>query len=228
MADKNYWIKFWNTNTIIDKKTAQEKVGRTINGVPIDEASWQKILVDLEQHLQLHEDDILLDIAAGSGVISIPFSKKVKSVTAIDISEKLLSEIPALTNLNKTVADARTIDFQEETFTKVVLYFALQHFDESETLQLLQKIYKWLAPGGILFIGDIPDDEKKFTFFNNPEREQAYFLSVVNNKPIIGSWFSKDFIKKAGMYVGFSDSKIITQPVTHINAHYRFDAKFIK
>jgi ubiquinone/menaquinone biosynthesis C-methylase UbiE len=229
MTEKNdYWVNFWNTNSIVDKASAHEKVGRTIAGVPIAPEKWQAVLDDLEEQMELKPEDRLLDIGAGSGVISIPFSKKVKQVTALDVSEKLLAEMQNKPGITTMVADARDMEFEPGSFNKVVVYFAIQHFTEEETVKLMLRISKWLRPGGILYVGDIPDVNNKFLFFSKPEWQKAYFDSLVNASPAIGTWFHPDFFKYLGAYAGFNSVSVRQQPAEFINAHYRFDARFVK
>lgn len=228
MTKDNYWIKFWQTDQIIHKPTAHEKVGRTIGGVPISEEQWLVVLNDLEQHLQLAPNDSLLDIGAGSGVISIPFSKKVKHVTALDISSTLLEEMKGYDNISTVVANAIETEFEPGCFDKIIIYFAIQHFTEQQTLALIRKAHTWLKPNGILYIGDIPDSRHLFSFFNTAERQKAYFDSLSEDRPIIGTWFQKDFFSNLAAYSGFSSVSIVEQPATFINAHYRFDCKFVK
>ena len=182
MKKKDFWTNYWLTNKIVNNENIHAKVGRTIKGVPIEENLWERTLIDLEQTIDLNTDDLVLDIAAGSGAISLPFSKKVRSITANDISEKLLENLKGHVNIQTLVCDARDLDFQENSFSKIIIYFAIQHFDEMESLELMKKSFRWLKPNGILYIGDIPDVSKKFVFFNNKEREQAYFNSILENK----------------------------------------------
>jgi ubiquinone/menaquinone biosynthesis C-methylase UbiE len=228
MSDTNYWKNFWNENNIIERTGIHEKIGRTINGVAIEPHRWNSILYDLENHLCLNSSDSVLDIAAGSGAIAIPFSKKVNSYTALDISEKLIEGLKTQPKINAIHADAREVEFEKEGYSKVILYFALQHFTEKETLLLLKKIHQWLKPGGICFVGDIPDAASKFSFFNNCDREKAYFDSIIKDSPIIGTWFDKEFVRKAGIYSGFKESIVVDQPQDYINSHYRFDLKLVK
>lgn len=223
MKKEDYWVKFWQQNGIVHKPTPHEKVGRTINGVPIQDEEWAVVLDDLQRQLNLNEHDDLLDIGAGSGVISIPFSKVVKSTTAVDISEVLLQEMAGIEAIKTIHADARELDFEAGSFSKIIIYFAIQHFSEEETAALLQKAFRWLRPGGMLFIGDVPDVERRFAFFNTPERFGKYFQSLIDQAPIIGTWFHGDFFTQAGKYVGFSEIMVKNQPPHYINAHYRFD-----
>ncbi len=228
MSQENYWVNFWNKNEIINREGVHEKVGRTILGKPISDDDWNLVLQDLSKQLKLNNSDTLLDIAAGSGAIAVPFSKIVHSVTAIDISEKLLQCMKNYPGIEIINADIRTHHFNENQFSKVIFYFALQHFNEKETIQLFFNIHKWLKPDGICLIGDIPDEERKFNFFNTPERQKKYFESIINETPIIGNWFNKKFIQKLGEHVGFTTTELIQQPSGYINAHYRFDVKLTK
>lgn len=224
---QNYWKNFWNENPIIHKENPQQQVGRTINGKPISDELWKQTLMFLAHQLQLNSQDILLDIAAGSGMISIPFSQQVKEVVALDISEKLLENIHEK-NIQTLVADAREVVFQPEKFTKVILYFALQHFSWEECVQLFKNIYHFTAKNGIVYIGDIPNINQLFDFHNTNDWKNAYFMSLENNQPIIGTWFTEDFLLNLAKFCGFSSAEIITQPKEFINAHYRFDLKLVK
>lgn len=224
----NYWIDFWNNNDILNKESIHEKIGRTIAGEPISEDKWVKCLHFLAEQLELQKHDILLDIGAGSGAICIPFSKQVERVVAVDVSEKLLAGIQSQKNLKKIAIDILTINFSTNTFTKVIFYFAIQHFDEREAVNLFKKIFSWLTEDGILYIGDIPLVDNKFNYFKTDDYEKAYFDGISAGKPIIGNWYSKDFFLKLGKYIGFSQTIIVCQPAEFINSHYRFDVKFIK
>lgn len=95
-------------------------------------------------------------------------------------------------------------------------------------MQLIEKAFNLLKPGGILYVGDIPDTAHLFDFFNTPERRDAYFSSLLNYSPIIGTWFQKDFFLHLGGHTGFASTQIIEQPAHFINAHCRFDARFLK
>jgi cyclopropane fatty-acyl-phospholipid synthase-like methyltransferase len=228
LETENYWEKYWNFNEMILRDGIHQKIGRTINGIPISNEDWESVLNDLTQHLQLKKDDVVLDIASGSGAIALPFSEKVKSITAIDISKKLLDSIESRDNLIKINADIRNYEFEENSFSKIIFYFAVQHFTEQETVCLFSKIHKWLKPSGICFIGDIPDIDRKFNFFNSSDREKIYFQAIASGNPIIGTWFKKDFLLKLSNWSGFKCSKIIYQPTQYINSHYRFDLKILK
>ena len=223
--DSNYWINFWNHSTILKNEDLQCQIGRTINKRPISSDLWLKTVDHIKELTKLDKWDEIIDICSGNGLLSIPFAQKCKNVTAVDISEKLLNRIDlsVYPNIRTIVADVRTLQFKKNSFSKAVLYFALQHFTERETILLFQSVYNWLKPDGLFYVGDIPDSEKIFVYFNSKERQTAYFNSVLSMKPVLGSWFSKKFLENLAQYVGFKKYIIFNQPDYQINSHYRFD-----
>ncbi|MDO8206577.1 MAG: class I SAM-dependent methyltransferase [Gallionella sp.] len=226
----DYWINFWTTNYIIENTDPQCQIGRTVNKIPIDPQKWQFHLSEIEKTLQLCPDDTLLDLCAGNGLITIPLSLKCRSVTAVDISNTLLNRIDTCLYSNITVVtgDARKINLPVETFSKGVMYFALQFFSERETIGIFETIYQSLMRGGTFLIGDILDIDRLFIYHNKPEWVTAYFDSVKNDTPAVGTWFKKEILVKMAKYVGFSDAAILSQHPDLINSHYRFDLLLTK
>lgn len=161
-------------------------------------------------------------------MISIPFAKIVKSVHAVDICDDFLSNYKDIPNIKAITADIMECDFNSEEFNKIIFYFSLQHFTYRETVLLYEKIYKWLCKEGIAYIGDIPDANKLFSFFNTRERHELLFSSIKKNEPIIGTWFTKEFLLRLSLHVGFKQVEIVEQPSYLINSHYRFDIKLRK
>jgi ubiquinone/menaquinone biosynthesis C-methylase UbiE len=223
--DNNYWVKIWNENNIIQQTNLQSQVGRTYKGVPVSLEIWERTLNHLRTSLSLTTDDHLLDICAGNGLISSDFSQHVEKITSLDVSERLLMEIKKLNipNIKIVLGDLRDIEFPENSFSKIVFYFALQHFTENETVRIFLKIFRWLKKDGICYIGDIPDIDRKWNFYNTTEREEMYFSMINDDDLHIGSWFKKDFLKKLANYSGFLSTDVFDQEKWMINSKYRFD-----
>ncbi|MCD4832932.1 MAG: class I SAM-dependent methyltransferase [Bacteroidales bacterium] len=227
---ENYWIDFWNKNSIIDNSDLQLQIGRSINKIPISAKNWNLTLQFIRKKLDLNKEDTLIDICSGNGLISHNFSLYVNEIISIDISEKLILEINKknIPNIKTKLCDVREINFNNNMFSKAIFYFALQHFTNYEIVNIFKKIFNWLMPNGKLYIGDIPDIEKIWVYYNNDEREFDFFQSLENMTPIIGSWFNKDFLLKLSKYCGFKNCEIIEQEQYMINSHYRFDLLLTK
>jgi ubiquinone/menaquinone biosynthesis C-methylase UbiE len=222
--ETDYWVYFWNHNSIIDEENMQKQVGRTINKVPINTDLWEITVSEIIKTIALNSNDEIIDLCSGNGLLSLPFAERCKYVTAVDISKKLLDKIDMIQypNITKKEADVRSIQFETGSFSKAVLYFALQHFTERETILLFKSVYNWLKPDGLFFVGDILDADKKFVFFKTLELQNAYFESLLAKREI-GTWFNKSFLEKLAFFIGFRKCKILEQPPFQINAHYRFD-----
>jgi len=228
--EDDYWTTYWTSDQRIEKDDLQNQIERTVNKIPIDQQKWQFTLNEIERTINLGSHDTLLDLCAGNGLITVPFSLKCRSVTAVDISKALLEKIDTRLYPNIVVieADARKVSFLPETFSKGVMYFALQHFSEREALGIFDTIYQSLIPGGLFLIGDIPDIDRLFAFYNKPEWVKAYFDSVKNNTMAVGTWFKKEILIEMAKYIGFSNAEIITQHPDLFNSHYRFDLLLTK
>jgi ubiquinone/menaquinone biosynthesis C-methylase UbiE len=223
--EKDYWVNYWSSANKIENDNLQYQVERTINKLPFDQQKWQFTLNEIERTINLSPSDTLLDLCAGNGLIAIPFSYKCLSVTAVDISEPLLSRIDTQRYNNITViaGDARNIRLTAETFSKGVMYAALQYFNEREVISIFDMIHQTLKYGGLFLIGDIPDIDRLFVFYNTPKWVTAYFDSVKSNTPVVGTWFKKDILLNMAKYTGFTKAEIIDQHPDLINSHYRFD-----
>lgn len=228
--ENDYWITYWTSENITESVDLQNQVERTVNKVPIDQKKWQFALNEIERTINLSLSDTLLDLCAGNGLIAAPFSLKCQSVTAVDVSKTLLERIDTCLypTITMVIADARKVSLPPETFSKGVMYSALQYFSEHEAIVIFDTIYQSLMHGGLFLIGDIPDIDRLFAFYNKPEWVTAYFDSVKANTPAVGTWFKKEILVEMAKYIGFSNAEIISQHPDLINSHYRFDLLLTK
>jgi len=228
--EKDYWVNYWTTSKMVENENPHCQVARTVNKIPIDQQRWKFHLHEIEQTLDLGPSDSLLDLCAGNGLITMPLSLRCKSVTAVDISSTLLEKIDTNTypTISLITGDVRDVCLPESAFTKGLMYCALQHFNERETIGIFEAIYQSLMRGGSFLVGDIPDIDRLFVFYNKPEWVRAYFDSVKANTPAVGTWFKKEILLEMAKYVGFGDAKILSQHPNLINSHYRFDLSLKK
>lgn len=219
----NYWLDYWKEGPLNDKSHLQAKVGRTIQGVPISDEDWKNSLEFIFNNLGEMADKDVVDICAGSGVLSVPISKQCRSLLAVDISEKLLENIPKNAKIKTEIQDVRNLNLNRSSFDIAICYFSLQHFSEKDVLSIFQRVYDSLRKDGIFYIGDIPDISRRFQFFNTTQRRNDFFKSIEMDKPTIGTWFDAQTLLQMGDYTGYSKNQLIPQPENLIFSHYRFD-----
>ena len=232
MSNKvDFWVDFWNTYAKNSKvQDEHSQVLRTLNKEPISNDIWEFTLTTIENAIEPKKDDNLLELCCGNGLISRHLSPKVKNITAIDISVELINTIDTskYSNIKALDSDIRCLTYDDKAFDKIIIYAGIQYLNYSETIKLFEQIYTWLKPGGILFIGDIPDKDKLWAFYNTPEREAVYFNNTKEEIDVVGTWFEKDFFYKLGDFIGFSTGEVIEQDKKLIYSNFRYDFKLIK
>ena len=130
----------------------------------------------LFERLPLTEDDLVLDVAAGTGHVARRMAPKVRAVVAIDATEAMLeagrieAKRAALKNVVFMQADAASLPFLDASFDIVVSRFAVHHFEDPRVQ--IGEMRRCLRMGGRLAIADLvcdPDAEVA-EFQNHLER----------------------------------------------------------
>lgn len=222
----NYWQMFWAEHarsTVSGHSQCQ--VLRTLHKKPIGEEQFRKILKDIEEKMGICYDDDVLDLCCGNGIITEHLASKCKRVVGVDFAPELVAQIDLQEhpNISVIIEDVRRIDFEERSFDKAIIYAGLQYLSHKETVCLFKSAVRWLKSSGLFYIGDIPDRERLWNFFNTDERERAHFDSIKNDEPIVGTWFDPEWLVKLGKHTGFQDIKILRQPKALPYSHYRFN-----
>jgi ubiquinone/menaquinone biosynthesis C-methylase UbiE len=173
---------------------------------------------------------ISFELCCGNAQLLGPLASRCRKATGVDYSEALLKKaqkyFPNTIDLIK--GDALTIKLVEGYADVILIYFAIQHFDEKSAIRLISKAAKYLKPGGRLFVGDIPDNRKLWQYLSKAEYRKDYIKRVLENRPMIGTWFDREFFEAIGDYLKNVDVKIIEQPDWQINSGMRFDVLYIK
>ena len=100
---------------------------------------------------------IVLDLAMGTGLLTIPVAKAVEttgSVIGVDMSTGMLAQAKAkikaegIQNIELIESDVEHLDFNNEQFNIIFCCSALVYI--SDIPALVDKCYQWLKPGGCL------------------------------------------------------------------------------
>ena len=113
----------------------------------------------LFERLELEADDVVLDVAAGTGHVARGFAPRVRAVVAVDATMAMLergwieAKRAALRNVLFMRADAAALPFVDGSFDVVVSRFALHHFEDPDVQ--VGEMRRVLRPGGRLAVADL-------------------------------------------------------------------------
>ena len=128
----------------------------------------------LLEALEPRSSDIALDVATGTGFTAIALASRVKLVTGIDVTEKMLEQSRQLArsqsvfNATFKLGDAMKMDFSEESFDLVTTRRAAHHFDSVP--RFLREAKRVLKAGGRIGIVDMSPPEGAESFTNTIEK----------------------------------------------------------
>lgn len=222
------WHTHWNTaRTAMREDEYLRHVGKTVEGRPVPEASIETMVRDVVAALRLNVDDHLLDVCCGNGLITARCAAYCSAVTGVDFSEPLIQIAKrhfTRRNVEYIVADVRRLPptVTGAPFSKVCMYEAAQHFNPSEINALLQ-VLRRSRPAAPLFVGSVPDRDRRWAFYDTPARRAEYWRRVQQGTEAIGYWWTTSEMDEVGERSGYAVTILRPSPGLHV-AHYRFDA----
>ena len=123
-----------------------------------DESEAARLIGLIVQSLSIKSDSKILDMACGSGRHAVIFAKKGFDVTAVDLSQRLLSEANENAHQNGVIVDFVLSDILEfetkKKFNLVLnLFTSFGYFDnDEENFHVILKAYELLTDGGYFVI----------------------------------------------------------------------------
>lgn len=158
-----------HNETIIDQFTRQ--------AVPFATAPAIRNAEALNRIVQLAgagQQDTVLDVACGPGLLVCAFARVVRQATGIDItpamldqSRKLQNEL-GLQNVAWQQGDVYALPYPDGHFSVVASRFALHHLEEP--LAVLKEMRRVCLPGGRVVVADSAPAEAKAAVFNRMEK----------------------------------------------------------
>ena len=127
----------------------------------------------IEQQLDFLSDKEILDFGGGTGLLALPLAKQAKSVTLVDISEKMLeqarlkAEQQAIKNIQFMEQDLLENPLKQE-FDIIIVSRVLYHIDLDAALSLF---HQHLKEDGRLLIADFTKAEANYHGFELTELE---------------------------------------------------------
>lgn len=221
-----YWKHYWARHAAsLAAGDPFRQVLRTLNGEPQTMELLQRISDRIVEELDLQPNHRVLDLCCGNGLLSAELARRCRRVIGVDFCKSLVAETPrwGQRNIAMVVGDVDEIRFLPACFDRVTVFAALQHLSEAEVARLLARLERWLRPGGVVLLTDIPDRARMWSFYDDAGRESDYFEALRGDAPILGTWFDRSWLEKAAAHVGFIEPCSVDQPEDWWFAHYRFD-----
>lgn len=113
----------------------------------------------------------VLDLACGTGAVSLELSKRGYDLVSVDLSEQMLSvaqkRIPKSRGVLLLHQDMRKLDLNDTVDCAVCALDAINHLSGAEQVrQVFERVHLFLNPGG-LFLFDVHSEENFFSTLAN-------------------------------------------------------------
>jgi ubiquinone/menaquinone biosynthesis C-methylase UbiE len=147
-------------------------------------------------------EDVILDVATGTGFTALAFAPLVTSVTGLDVSGGMLdqarrrAEADGLSNVEWREGRAELLPFEEKSFSVVTCRIAAHHF--LDVVSFLKESHRVLRPGGRFLLADtiVPLDSELDRWQNTIEkvRDPSHVRNYTESE-----WL--DMVEDAGLSV---------------------------
>lgn len=163
------------------KKDVQQQFGKSAEKYV--NSSIHKKGKDLQKMLEIAVtigEETILDVATGGGHTANAFAPFVKKVTAIDLTEEMLTAAEGfirqngVQNVDFIKADAENLPFSDKEFDIVTCRIAPHHFPN--VTRFIAEVYRVLKHNGQFLLDDnvVPEEDDFDLFYNTIEKSRDY------------------------------------------------------
>jgi cyclopropane fatty-acyl-phospholipid synthase-like methyltransferase len=231
------WKEYWQQQGRVEDPFLQ--VGRKGGQNQQEETRLEEFAAYIAQQLQLTASDVLLDVCCGNGMLTRHLARHCKAVVGVDFSQNLVDHANANVdspNIQFLCGDALrlselklpdTAAFQGG-FTKSTLCFSFQYFETIEQGKgVIEQVFKCLSPQGKLFLGDVPDRDKWFVYYNSIRKMLSLIKQMLQERNDMGKFWNVGELNFIARSFHLKGEKLV-QPTHFPYAHYRMDYLFSK
>ena len=144
---------------------------------PLAEKNWDRYVAQAElvartdgfqtlrdrilQRAQIESDEIVLDIGAGTGLLTLAAAQQAQQVWAVDVSARMCDYLATKArsaeqaNIEPVVASAVSLPLVSGSIDVAISNYCLHHLSHPEKLAALSELHRVLRPGGRLVLGDM-------------------------------------------------------------------------
>lgn len=113
---------------------------------------------------ELDPEDVVLEVACGTALVSRAIARRVRHVTALDVTPAMLAQgkreadQDAITNVTFTLGEATALPYVDRSFTLVLTRFSMHHVEDP--LAVLREMVRVSRPGAGFFVADLVREER--------------------------------------------------------------------
>lgn len=137
---------------------------------PFHSTNMSAIVDDVAKTLAVNDNTSLLEIGCNAGALLVPLAGKVKSATGIDHPNCLekCRAVGVPTNLDLIAGPWPEAAAQlQGSYDAILIYSVIQCLPgPGEAREFLERAADFLAPGGRMLVGDLPNSDKKRRFLS--------------------------------------------------------------
>lgn len=116
-------------------------------------ATWPRMRWLRDLLARLPEGAAVLDLGCATGVPAAAAIAQRHRVTGVDVSSAQVARARRNVSTGKFIcADAAEVDLAERSFDPVVSFYTFDHIPRERHADLLERIHRWLRPGGYLLL----------------------------------------------------------------------------
>ena len=174
----------------------------TKHAIPFDKRSSQHVkqtFNEIQTLVQTTKDDIVLDVACGTGSLAVEFAKICNKVIGLDLTPamiekaKKLQEMNTLDNIKWDIGDVtQTLPYTSNSFSIVITTFSFHHM--LDPLSVIMEMNRVCNIGGKIIVVDITPHPEKASTYN-----QLQHLRDPSHVKFLTISEFEDLFQKAGM-----------------------------
>jgi ubiquinone/menaquinone biosynthesis C-methylase UbiE len=129
-----------------------------------------QVLIELSE---VGQDDTVLDVACGPGMVACEFARHAGHVTGIDITPAMIEQAEKrqqeqnLENVTWTVGDATPLPYADNLFSLVITRYSFHHLLAPE--KALSEMIRVCRPGGRVMVADVAVESAKSEAYDRLE-----------------------------------------------------------
>lgn len=167
------WKRMKNHRQVVRRQFRKQAPRFEGKGLALSSQEYLQWMVD---HLDLQSPFDVLDVAAGTGLLSRAMAPHVARVVALDLTPEMLmqgrnqAKQAGLTNIAFVQGLAEDLPYPNDAFDRVVTRFSIHHFEEPHPQ--VREMVRVCRPGGRVVVIDLvsPEDETLAATYNRLER----------------------------------------------------------